>query len=94
MQSVIAKNFALVRTSSPLALFRSYRLTTPMRPAARFYLRARLCDVVLWFLDHPEVSGLFNLGTGRSRTWLDLAYALFDAAEQPRKIEFIDMPPV
>jgi len=94
MQSVIAKNFALVRTSSPLALFRSYRPDYTDGGQLRDFIYVQDCaDVVLWFLDHPEVSGLFNLGTGRSRTWLDLAYALFDAAEQPRKIEFIDMPP-
>ena len=94
MQSVIAKNFALVRTSSPLALFRSYRPDYTDGGQLRDFIYVQDCaDVVLWFLDHPEVSGLFNLGTGRSRTWLDLAHALFDAAEQPRKIEFIDMPP-
>ena len=38
------------------------------------------------------VSGLFNLGTGRARTYLDLAHAVCDAAERPRQIEFIDMP--
>ena len=36
--------------------------------------------------------GLFNLGSGRARTWLDLAHALFDAMERPRTVEFIDMP--
>jgi ADP-L-glycero-D-manno-heptose 6-epimerase len=49
-------------------------------------------DVILWLVDHRQVSGLFNLGTGKARTWLDLAHALFDAAGQPCRIEFIDMP--
>ena len=49
-------------------------------------------DVLLWLLDTPEVSGLFNLGTGQARTYLDLAHAVCDAAGVPRKIEFIDMP--
>ena len=49
-------------------------------------------DVMLWLMDTPSVSGLFNLGTGQARTYLDLAHAVSDAAGQPRGGEFIDMP--
>jgi ADP-L-glycero-D-manno-heptose 6-epimerase len=38
------------------------------------------------------VNGLFNVGTGRARSYLDLAHAVCDAAGAPRRIEFIDMP--
>lgn len=48
---------------------------------------------MLWLLDNPSVSGLFNLGTGRARTYLDLAHAVCDAAGTARRVEFIDMPP-
>jgi ADP-L-glycero-D-manno-heptose 6-epimerase len=48
--------------------------------------------VTLFFFDHPNVSGLFNCGTGTARTWIDLAFALFKAAEIPPNIVFIDMP--
>ena len=49
-------------------------------------------DVLLWLYDSPEVCGLFNVGTGRARSYLDLANAVCDAAGVPRKIEYIDMP--
>jgi ADP-L-glycero-D-manno-heptose 6-epimerase len=49
-------------------------------------------DVMLWLLDTPDVSGLFNLGTGTARTYLDLAHAVCDAAGVPRRVEFIPMP--
>ncbi|GBQ65963.1 ADP-L-glycero-D-manno-heptose-6-epimerase [Ameyamaea chiangmaiensis NBRC 103196] len=49
-------------------------------------------DVMLWMLDHPAVSGLYNCGTGVERTYLDLAYAVCDAAGAPRDVTFIDMP--
>ncbi len=49
-------------------------------------------DVALWLLDSPEVSGLFNVGTGVARTYLDIANSVCDAAGVPRRIEFIDMP--
>jgi ADP-L-glycero-D-manno-heptose 6-epimerase len=49
-------------------------------------------DTLLWLLDTPAVSGLFNIGTGQARSYLDLANAVCDAAGRPRKVEFIDMP--
>jgi len=49
-------------------------------------------DVMLWLFDTPTVNGLFNVGTGRARTYLDLAHAVCDAAGAPRRVEFIDMP--
>ena len=49
-------------------------------------------DVLLWLLDSPQVSGLFNVGTGQARSYADLAAAVCDAAGVPRRIEFIDMP--
>jgi ADP-L-glycero-D-manno-heptose 6-epimerase len=94
MQSVVAKNYALVRGGRPLGLFRSYRPAYADGGQLRDFVYVQDCvDVVLWLLENPGVSGLFNLGTGRARTWLDLANALFDAAGQSRRIEFIDMPP-
>ena len=93
MQSVIAKNYALVRDSRPLKLFRSYRPQFGDGGQLRDFIYVRDCvDVILWFLDRPHLSGLFNLGTGAARTWQDLARALFDAAGQPYAVEFIDMP--
>jgi ADP-L-glycero-D-manno-heptose 6-epimerase len=93
MQSVIAKNYARIRDGEPLTLFRSGRHDYPDGGQLRDFIYVRDCvDVILWFLQHPRVSGLFNLGTGKARTWMDLAHALFDAAERARRIEFADMP--
>ena len=49
-------------------------------------------DVLLWLRDTPGVSGLFNLGTGVARTYLDLAHAVCDAAGVARAVEFVPMP--
>jgi ADP-L-glycero-D-manno-heptose 6-epimerase len=48
--------------------------------------------VVLWLLDNANVNGLFNLGTGKARTFMDLARALFSACGKKPVIEFFDMP--
>jgi ADP-L-glycero-D-manno-heptose 6-epimerase len=94
MQSVIAKSYPLVRDGKPMCLFRSYRREYADGGQLRDFVYVRDCiEVVLWLLDHKEVSGLFNMGTGRARSWLDLAHALFAAAGRPPAIEFIEMPP-
>ena len=49
-------------------------------------------DVMLWLRDTPAASGLFNVGTGRARSYRDLAHAVCDAAGVARRIEYIDMP--
>jgi ADP-L-glycero-D-manno-heptose 6-epimerase len=41
-----------------------------------------------------EANGLFNLGSGQARTWIDLANAVFAALSRPSQIDFIDMPEV
>ena len=49
-------------------------------------------DVLLWLLDNPSVEGLFNLGTGVARTYIDLAHAVCAAAGVAPWVEFIEMP--
>ena len=51
-----------------------------------------MVDVLLWLLDTPEASGLFNLGTGQARSYRDLAHAVCAAAGGRDQVEFIDMP--
>jgi ADP-L-glycero-D-manno-heptose 6-epimerase len=93
MMSVVARNFESVRRGEPMRLFRSYRRDYGDGGQLRDFVYVRDCvAVVLWLLDSPSVSGLFNVGSGTARSWLDLANALFAAAERESRIEFIDMP--
>ena len=93
MQSVIAKNYALIKRDQPLSLFRSYRAEYGDGGQMRDFIYIDDCvDVILWLLDHPQVSGLYNLGTGEARTWLELAHGLFAVVGRPSNIRFIDMP--
>lgn len=50
-----------------------------------------VADVNLWFLDNPEVSGIFNLGTGRSQSFNDVANAVLDY-HQVGSLEYIPFP--
>jgi ADP-L-glycero-D-manno-heptose 6-epimerase len=94
MRSVIARNFNEVQRGVPLRLFRSYNAEFPDGGQMRDFIYVRDCvDVMLWFLDNPTISGLFNLGTGQARTWMDLANALYAALGRAPNVEIIDMPP-
>ncbi len=93
MRSVIAKNFSIVQRGDPLRLFRRYRADYADGGQKRDFIYVRDCvDVILWFLDNPNLSGLYNLGTGQARTWMDLANALFAALGRSANVEIIDMP--
>jgi ADP-L-glycero-D-manno-heptose 6-epimerase len=93
MRSVVARNFPAVQRGEPLRLFRSYHSDYSDAGQMRDFIYVRDCvDVMLWFLDNPKISGLYNLGTGRARTWLDLANALYAALDRPPNVEIIDMP--
>ena len=52
---------------------------------------ADVCDVVLWFLAHPERSGIFNVGTGASRSFLDVARAVI-GFHGHGEVEFVPFP--
>jgi ADP-L-glycero-D-manno-heptose 6-epimerase len=93
MRSLVAQNFERVRDGSSVRLFRSYRSEYPDGGQLRDFIYVKDCvDVMLWLLAKPGVCGLYNVGTGVARNWLDLARALFAAAGREPRIEFIDMP--
>jgi ADP-L-glycero-D-manno-heptose 6-epimerase len=93
MQSVVARNYEAVRDGAPMRLFRSYRPDYADGGQLRDFIYVRDCvDVMLWLLAHPNVSGLFNVGTGKARSWLDLSAALLRACGREPQVEFIDMP--
>ena len=49
-------------------------------------------EIILWFIKNSKVSGIFNVGTGEPRTFLDLSKALFNSLKIPEKIEYVDLP--
>ena len=49
-------------------------------------------DAMWWLLQNPAANGIFNLGTGKARTWNDLIHAVFAAMNIKPNIEYIEMP--
>lgn len=93
MRSVLHKAYGEIRDTGKLRLFKSYRPEYPDGGQLRDFVYVK--DVVaeiLWFYDNPGKSGIFNCGTGRARSWLDLGRAMFAAMGRPERIEFVEMP--
>ena len=93
MISVVKVKHDEVAQGQAVRLFRSDQEGLPDGQQKRdFIWVGDVVDVMLWLLDTPGANGLFNVGTGQARTYLDLAHAVSDAAGQQRVVEFIDMP--
>jgi ADP-L-glycero-D-manno-heptose 6-epimerase len=93
MISVVKVKHDEVASGRPARLFKADRPGMADGDQRRdFIWVGDVVDVMLWLLDTPAASGLFNVGTGLARSYLDLAHAVCDAAGAARQVEFIDMP--
>ena len=91
--SVVYQLHGQVTRGEPARLFRSHRPDYPDGGQTRDFIWVEDCvAIMLWLLDHPDTSGLFNVGTGKARSFADLAKAVFSALGQPERIEFIPTP--
>lgn len=93
MRSVVHKAFEQVRDAGKVRLFKSlnpkYKDGEQMRD---FVYVKDAVDMTLFFLDKPDINGIFNVGAGKARTWNDLVTSLFNAVGKPVNIEYIDLP--
>jgi ADP-L-glycero-D-manno-heptose 6-epimerase len=92
-KSVISKLFPQVDAGATAKLFKSHNPDYEDGEQMRDFIYVKDCvDVMLWLYDHPEVNGLYNLGSGKARSFNDLALAVFKAADKPPRIQYVDMP--
>jgi ADP-L-glycero-D-manno-heptose 6-epimerase len=93
MRSVVCKRFPEVRDKGRISLFRSYRDDYKDGEQKRDFIYIKdAVEVMYYFFVNPHKTGIFNLGTGKARSWNELAYAMFAALGKEPKIEYIDMP--
>ena len=93
MRSVVVKAFAQVRERGTIRLFKSYRDDYEDGGQKRDFVYVKDCaGIICRLLENPAVNGIYNVGTGRARTWNDLALAVFSAMDISPRIEYIDMP--
>jgi ADP-L-glycero-D-manno-heptose 6-epimerase len=94
MRSMVNKAFHQINASGKVRLFRSVTPGGPDVDRRRDFVYVKDCvEILRELLIRPEINGIFNVGTGKARTWNELVGAVFKAVSRPERIEYVDMPP-
>lgn len=93
MASMVFHGFGQIQEDGEIRLFKSCNPQYADGGQLRDFVYVKdVCKVILWLLEHPTVSGLFNVGTGRAQSFRELAEAVFHALNLAPNIRYIDMP--
>ena len=93
MRSVAHKAFGQINDTGKLRLFKSHNPKYKDGEQLRDFVYIKdAVDMTLFFLEHKDKNGIYNIGAGKARTWNDLAKAIFNALNKPLNIEYFDPP--
>src|ERR1035437_8266332 len=93
MASVVLHAFNQIQKTGKVKLFRSHNPNYKDGEQLRDFIYVKdVTEVCLWFLRTRKNSGIYNLGSGKARTFLDLANSVFSSLGKNPEIEFIDTP--
>jgi len=93
MASVVFHAFNQISETGKVRLFRSHNPAYRDGEQLRDFIYMKDVVNVLYFLmEHKKDSGIYNVGTGTARTFLDLVHSVFSALDKTSSIEFIDIP--
>jgi len=93
MASVILHSYRQIMDTGKMKLFRSHNPEYADGQQLRDFVYVKdVAKVILWLMEHKPESGLYNVGTGKARSFYDLADNTFKAMGKETRIEFIDTP--
>jgi ADP-L-glycero-D-manno-heptose 6-epimerase len=93
MRSMVCKGFEQITETGRVCLFKSDRPEFPDGGQQRDFVYVKdAVDMTLWFADHPETNGIFNVGSGEAKDWNRLITAIFKALGREPAIDYIPMP--
>ncbi len=93
MASMVFHSFTQIQKTGKVKLFRSHRPDFRDGEQLRDFIYVEdIAKVYLWLMQSQVTSGLYNLGTGRARTFKDLVNAVFKSLDRESFIEYIDIP--
>ena len=93
MASVVFHAYNQIKETGKMNLFRSHKKEYADGMQIRDFIYVKdVVDVLYYLMHHRKNSGIYNLGTGKARSFLDLVNATFKATNNPSQIEFIDIP--
>ena len=93
MRSMVLKAYEQLFAEGKVNLFRSHRDDYEDGEQKRDFLYVKdAAEMTLFFLDNPQLSGIYNIGSGKAETWNELIGNLFRSLDMEPNIEYIDMP--
>ncbi len=93
MSSKIYKAYSEVLITKKIKLFKSYNKKWKDGESVRDFVYVKDCAKILCdILDRKDISGLYNLGSSKARSWNDLAGSVFKSTGIDENIEYFDMP--
>lgn len=91
--SVVLSAYRQVKNTGSVKLFKSYRDGIAHGEQQRDFVYVKdLCAIMHWLLSKPKVNGIFNIGSGKARSFNDLAKATFASLRKAENIEYVEMP--
>ena len=95
MRSVVSKAFSQIKNTEGMTLFKSHKKEFKDGEQKRDFLYIKdAVNMTIWLTQNTKATGLFNLGNGLARTWLDLGLSIFSALKLSPNIKFVDMPEI
>ena len=92
MRSIVHKAYEQIRSTGSVRLFKSYRPEFRDGEQRRDFIYVKDAVEITIHLAQCGATGIFNAGSGKAQTWLELVRPIFHALELPERIEFIEMP--
>lgn len=93
MASMVFHGYKQILEGGKIKLFKSCNPNYADGGQLRDFVYVKdICSVIEWLLQHKDVSGLFNVGTGNAQSFRELAEATFQALDMHPNIEYIEMP--
>jgi len=93
MASVVLHAYQTIRETGEMKLFRSHREDVPDGEQKRdFIFVDDIAEVMLFFMENQNYPGIYNVGTGKARSYLDLTRAVFESMKMNPDINFVDTP--
>jgi ADP-L-glycero-D-manno-heptose 6-epimerase len=92
MRSVVHKAYRQIAETGGATLFKSYRAEFKDGEQERDFLYVKDAAAMTVHLAQADATGIFNVGSGETHTWLELVRPIFAALRVPERITFVDMP--
>ena len=94
MRSIILKIYEKVSNNLQVKLFKSHNDKFMDGEQLRDFIYVKdVISILEWFLSNPKLNGLYNVGTGKPRSFNDIAKSIFKNTNKASKIEYINTPP-